>query len=242
MPFLFVLLSGMSIKVDISFNGILSSFGENKRKKIDRLQKSVNSTNKDYADFSYEKYVNNQDLSFSNEEIQSALKRLEKNENEFRRLFADIDFDKLVENRSIYSKRYANYDDSFVVSLFKAIFGFVIPGVYCDDYYSYFETEAGWTKIHISEDLKAAVLAELYYRRTIRILSNILSKFFEFRNLITAESPIKRITYKYFDLISSLKKEGAFNAILITQFVKQLFNLRNNEEIYIRNIQVAGRT
>lgn len=232
----------MNYRLKISTGKFFTSFNDSKIKKLEKLQKSVNSINKEFSDFSLDLYENDQDLNFSEEEIQSAIKRVEKNENKFRIPLADIEVDKFVVYKPHYSLKYINDNESFVVSLFKAIFGFVAPCVYCDDYLAYIETEAGWTELYMSEDLEAAVLAELYYRRTTRILSNILSKFFEFRNLITAESPIKRITYKYFDLISSLKKEVAFNAMLIAHFVKQLFYLRNNEEIYFGNIQAAGRT
>jgi hypothetical protein len=232
----------MNIRFNISAGKFFSSFSESRRKKLDKLQKSVNSINKDNSDFSWERYVTNQDFTFSHKEIHSAIKQVEKNEKEYSRLFADIDFDKLIENKPLYSDHFINSDETFVVSLFKAIYGFVIPSVQLNDHYKHYESEEFWSVVSMSEDLKELVLAELYYRRAERMLTNILSKFFDFRKLITAESPIKIKTYKYFDLIFSLKKEVAKNTLLITQFVKQLFYLKKNEKIYFGNLQAAGRT
>ena len=232
----------MNYRLKVSTGKFFTSFNDSKIKKLERLQKSVNSINKEFSDFSVDWYENDQDLDFSQEEIQSAIKRVEKSENKFRYPLADIEVDKFVEYKPHYSLKYINDNESFVVSLFKAIFGFVVPGFYIDERKSHYETRSGWSEIHMSGDLEEAVLAELYYRRTTRILSNILSKFFEFRNLITAESPIKRITYKYFDLIFSLKKEVALKTALITHFFNELFYSGENEKIYFGNIQVAGRT
>jgi hypothetical protein len=232
----------MNNRIKISTSEFLTSFSGSKLKKLDKLQKSVSSINKEYSDSSFNWYKHNQVFSFSEKELHSAIKRVEKNENNYNHFFADVDFDKVVDHRSLYSNHFPYNKESFVVSLFKAIFGFVVPSVHFDDHYTYYETPRVWTEIYMSEDLETEVLAELYYRRATRILSNILSKFFEFRKLITAESPIKKITYKYFDLLFSLKKEVALNTMLIKRFFNQLFYCRENEKIYFGNIQAPCRT
>lgn len=232
----------MNIKFKISTGKFLTPFRNSEIKKLEKLQRSVNSINKEYSDFSANLHEINQDFTFNQEEIHSAIKRVEKNENEFFHPLANIDVDKLVEFQSHYSLRYIDNNESFVVGLCKALLGFVVPGIYFDDRYGHYQTGADRVEIYMSEDLNAEVLAELYYRRVRRILSNILSKFFEFRNLITAESPIKTIRYKYFDLVFSLKKEVVLKSVLITQFFRQHFYLRDYEKKHIGYIQAAGRT
>ena len=240
--FLFVSLSTMNIRFKISTGKFFTSLSDSKIKKLDKLQKSVSSINKEYSDISSKWHENSQDFTFSHEEIHSAIRRVEKDENEFRHPFADIDVDRLVEYQSHYSQRFINDNESFVVGLFKAIFGFVVPGVHFNDHYAPYKTGADWTDIYMSEDLKAEVLAELHYRRSTRIFSNILSKFFELRNLITAESPIKTITYKYFNIVFTLKKEVALKTALINEFFNQHLYLGKHEKKYIGYIQAAGRT
>lgn len=231
----------MNIRFKISAGEFFTSFSESKINKLDKLQKSVSSINKEYSNFSFKWYENNQDLTFRYEEIHSAIKRVEKNENNFNHFLADIDFTKIVDQKSLYSNQFTNYDESFIASLFKVIFGFVVPGIHFDDHYANYETGADWTEIYLSEDLKEQVLAELYYRRAERIFTNILSKFFDFRKLITAESPIKITTYKYFDLVFSLKKEVVLKTALINKFFNQHFYLRDNEKKYFGYLQAAGR-
>lgn len=236
--FLFVFLLMMNIKFKVSTGKFFTSFSGSQLKELNRLQKSVSSIGEGLSDLSSRLQESNQEFIFSLAEISAAIKRIEKNDNKFRYPLADIDIDKYVEYKSHYSQRYINESESFIVSLFKAIFGFVVPGFHYYDNYAYCKTDTGLIEIHMS-DIEEAIMAELYYRRTTRILRNILSRFFESRNLIIAESPIKIITYKYFDLIFSLKKEVALITRLVPQFFNELIYYRENEKKYFGNIQVT---
>ncbi|MGD9994034.1 MAG: hypothetical protein AB7S69_12095 [Salinivirgaceae bacterium] len=225
----------MSIIVNISFSKIFSSFSENRRKNYDLFQKSINSLNSTYSDYSFENYINNQDIAFTEDEIHAALKRLNNNADH---LLTGINLDDFSRNKSIYSSYSNDNCNSFIISLFESIFGFLLPHDHYLDHCWYYKFEQDKSIIIMSESL----LAELYYRKIKRIFSNILNKFFEFRKIITAQFHIKIQTYKYFDLVFSLKKEIVLKSKLVITFLNQFFYLGQYEKEYIRNLQTACRT
>jgi hypothetical protein len=226
----------MMKKFKISINDLLPSISESRKKEYEQLQKSVNSLNNDFADFSFDNCINNQDITFTKNEIQAAIKRLEKDNNK-NQDFELADFDDFFTKKPLIPDFFEDKEEPLIITLFK-VFELIIPDV-CHHYelYDYYETDVD--SFLVVED--ASLLAELYFRKAKRILINILSKYLEKRRLITVQSPIKRITYEYFDLTFSLKKEVVIKRHLISKALKQFLLIREYEKKYFRNIQTLNR-
>ncbi len=227
----------MNKKSQLCINGLLPSFSENQKKEYEQLQKSVNSLNTDFENFSIDNCINNQDITFTENEIQAAIKRLEKIDYKDQN-FDLSDFEDCYIKKSLIQVPFENKEELFFATLFLTVFELIIPDyLYYCELNDYCEIGIDTSLVVITESL----LAELYSRKARRILTNILSNYLEKRKLITVQSPIKRTTYEYFDLTFSLKKEVVLKLDLIIKDFIQLLLIGKNEKKYIRNIQTLNR-
>ncbi|MBE0649655.1 MAG: hypothetical protein IH595_02330 [Bacteroidales bacterium] len=230
----------MNLKSDISFYEAYSFSSENERKKYDKLIKAVSSTNKDNFNFFLKKSVSEWNFDFSHKEIHSAVKRLDI--NKFNLLFSDKELDK-----------YFQYDESSFwdyIDNTNTLEGLInsVDELTCqegefDDEFEKWTSEKYVSLVLKSDPLKERVLTELYFKKIARALSNTLSKFFSFRKIIAAQSPIKIVAYKYFDLIFSLKKEVVLKSYSVINLFNNLFYLRSSEKTkYFRSIPAFSGT
>lgn len=182
--------------------------------------------------------------AFTDKEVEAAKKRyLKVNVNIPLLPLSGVKVEHEVEIVDLSSKFIGRSESaSFWLRFIKAMFGIAFPPPI-----HYRGAEADWlenVEIHhllreFDYEVRKEIISELRLRKAISILKNTLSSTFKFRDIISAQTHLREVIYKYFDIVFSLKEIVVVRIYSIQELFTQQF-FTNEKETKFRYIPIIS--